>query len=163
MINEKERIFDHIPTASEIEDAFFHDDPENDPNDPRCLKYQRVHSYPKIKWVKVILCVLLTLFIASVGGILLQHFIKNIYLSIFVPIGYIFLMVIVHIKNIVIFIVELYQNYAPIEVRNKCRFYPSCSDYMILSIKKYGFLKGFIKGCKRMARCKYPNGGYDYP
>lgn len=162
----KERIYDHMPTASELEDALFvsdSSDPERDPNDPRSINYKRVHSYPKIKWLKIILCVVTTLLIASGIGLLLHHFFENLYLSIFIPIGFIVLMALIHIKSIVILIVELYQNFAPLKVRERCRFYPSCSDYMILSLKKYGFIKGFIKGVKRFRRCKYPNGGFDYP
>jgi putative component of membrane protein insertase Oxa1/YidC/SpoIIIJ protein YidD len=34
---------------------------------------------------------------------------------------------------------------------------------MIMAIKKYGSIKGFILGLKRLFRCHYPNGGYDYP
>lgn len=163
MTKQKERFYDHMPTASDIKDALFVSDPENDPNDPRSINYKRVHSYPKIKWVKIIICFLTTLIIASGIGLLLDSLFSIIYLSIFAPIVFIFLMAFIHIKSIVIFIVELYQNFAPLKVRDRCRFYPSCSDYMILSLKKYGFIKGFIKGVKRFRRCKYPNGGFDYP
>jgi putative component of membrane protein insertase Oxa1/YidC/SpoIIIJ protein YidD len=34
---------------------------------------------------------------------------------------------------------------------------------MIMAIQKYGSVKGFILGFKRLLRCRYPNGGYDYP
>jgi uncharacterized protein len=34
----------------------------------------------------------------------------------------------------------------------RCRFTPSCSQYMLLSIRKYGALKGFLKGCDRLMR-----------
>ena len=160
---EKERIFDHIPSATEIESAFFHDDPENDPNDPRCIKYKRVHSYPKIKWLKVILSILITSCLSIGLEFLLEHFFHNLLMDILIPVGFILIMIFIHIKRVIIFFVEIYQNFAPITVREKCRFYPSCSDYMIMSLKKYGFFKGFPKGIKRMLRCKYPNGGYDYP
>ena len=35
----------------------------------------------------------------------------------------------------------------------KCRFYPTCSEYTILSIKKHGFIMGWIKGICRILRC----------
>ena len=43
-----------------------------------------------------------------------------------------------------------------------CRFYPSCSTYMLESIKKYGAVKGCMLGIKRISRC-HPlhKGGYD--
>jgi putative component of membrane protein insertase Oxa1/YidC/SpoIIIJ protein YidD len=34
---------------------------------------------------------------------------------------------------------------------------------MLLAIEKYGLIKGIIKGLKRIWKCKYPNGGLDYP
>ena len=38
-----------------------------------------------------------------------------------------------------------------------------CSQYMILSIKKYGGFKGFVNGIKRLQRCHPPHGGVDNP
>lgn len=43
-----------------------------------------------------------------------------------------------------------------------CRFYPSCSQYTISAIEKYGFLKGTWLGIKRISRCHPFNpGGFD--
>ncbi len=43
-----------------------------------------------------------------------------------------------------------------------CRFYPSCSKYTYQAIKKYGMLKGGLKGVKRISKCHPFNpGGYD--
>ncbi|MGC8976684.1 MAG: membrane protein insertion efficiency factor YidD [Candidatus Ratteibacteria bacterium] len=42
-----------------------------------------------------------------------------------------------------------------------CRFYPSCSDFMIGVIEKKGF-KGFLIGIKRILKCHpFNKGGYD--
>lgn len=70
---------------------------------------------------------------------------------------------IVSIKTFFIGCVLAYKSYAPMEVRNRCRFEPSCSTYMILAVEKYGLIKGFIKGVKRIQRCHAPNSGIDYP
>lgn len=59
--------------------------------------------------------------------------------------------------------IRLYQLKAPAEVRLVCNFEPTCSEYMILAIKKYGLIRGVIKGIKRIRRCHYPNCGIDYP
>ncbi len=66
-------------------------------------------------------------------------------------------------KRFVIGVVLLYKAFAPMEVREKCRFEPTCSTYMIIAIKKYGLVYGVIKGIRRLLRCKPPNGGIDYP
>ena len=45
-----------------------------------------------------------------------------------------------------------------------CRFYPSCSEYAILAIKKYGPFKGLIKAIWRILRCNpFSKGGIDFP
>ncbi len=65
--------------------------------------------------------------------------------------------------KLVIFLARIYQKNAPKRIRNNCRFVPSCSQYMILAIQKYGVIKGVSMGINRLGRCKYPNGGEDYP
>ena len=45
-----------------------------------------------------------------------------------------------------------------------CRFEPSCSEYMILAVRKYGPIRGAAKGVRRICRCHPWNpGGYDPP
>ena len=45
-----------------------------------------------------------------------------------------------------------------------CRFYPSCSEYFILAVEKYGPWRGAFKGVGRICRCHPWNpGGYDPP
>ncbi len=45
-----------------------------------------------------------------------------------------------------------------------CRFEPSCSRYMVESLKKYGLFRGLAKGLRRISRCHPWNpGGYDPP
>jgi len=44
----------------------------------------------------------------------------------------------------------------------RCRFDPSCSQYMYIAIERYGALKGFWMGLKRLVRCQpCCRGGYD--
>lgn len=42
-----------------------------------------------------------------------------------------------------------------------CRYSPTCSEYAIQAIKKYGPFKGFGLAVKRIARC-HPWGGHGY-
>ncbi len=45
-----------------------------------------------------------------------------------------------------------------------CRFYPSCSEYFILSVRKYGPINGTWRGVYRICRCNpWHPGGYDPP
>ena len=65
-------------------------------------------------------------------------------------------------KRAIIWIVHLYQNLASDEVRLRCVFEPSCSEYMILAVRKYGVIRGVAKGINRMRRCGHEQ-GIDYP
>ena len=67
------------------------------------------------------------------------------------------------IRKTAIWAIHFYQNKAPDKVRLRCVFEPSCSEYAILAIKKYGFIIGVIKTIGRLRRCHFPNGGQDYP
>lgn len=47
---------------------------------------------------------------------------------------------------------------------NVCRFEPSCSRYMVGSMRKYGFARGLYRGLRRLCRCHPWNpGGFDPP
>ena len=44
----------------------------------------------------------------------------------------------------------------------KCKFYPTCSEYTIQAIEKYGGFRGSLIGLKRILRCNpFSKGGYD--
>lgn len=43
-----------------------------------------------------------------------------------------------------------------------CRFKPTCSEYAIQALDKYGFFKGGLKAVWRVLRCNpFNKGGYD--
>ncbi|HEY7156343.1 MAG TPA: membrane protein insertion efficiency factor YidD [Gemmataceae bacterium] len=45
-----------------------------------------------------------------------------------------------------------------------CRFEPSCSEYFIQAVHKYGPLRGACKGVWRICRCNpFSSGGFDPP
>lgn len=49
-----------------------------------------------------------------------------------------------------------------LKTTKSCRFYPSCSEYFYLAVKKYGLFRGFFKGFYRVLKCHPFNfGGYD--
>lgn len=60
--------------------------------------------------------------------------------------------------------VKLYQFLISPWLGPRCRFYPSCSQYFILSVQKFGLIRGLCKGSARICRCHPWNpGGYDPP
>jgi len=44
-----------------------------------------------------------------------------------------------------------------------CRFHPTCSDYAIVAVEKYGLLKGGVKAVWRVLRCNPFNSGGNDP
>lgn len=65
-------------------------------------------------------------------------------------------------RKLVILLIRMYQKFiSPLKPRT-CRFYPTCSEYSIKAIEKYGLVKGGLKSIKRIIRCNPLNpGGYD--
>ena len=95
--------------------------------------------------------------------VLLKHFEVGKLLLVLIPIVLGLLFFLLNFKSICVDFVLLYQKLAPEKLRRSCLFEPSCSEYMLLAIEKYGVFKGVIKGIKRLIRCHHPNGGVDYP
>lgn len=64
----------------------------------------------------------------------------------------------------IIGLVRCYQKYLSPMLGANCRFTPTCSQYMIEAVQKYGALRGGWKGVRRICRCHplHP-GGYDPP
>lgn len=61
-----------------------------------------------------------------------------------------------------ILLVRLYQIAISPFLGNNCRFYPSCSSYMIEAIQVHGVFKGLYLGTRRILRCHpYSDGGLD--
>lgn len=64
-------------------------------------------------------------------------------------------------KRFLIKLIELYQSF-PFSSHNKCRFVPTCSEYMKQAIEKYGSIKGLKLGLKRILKCHpFGKSGYD--
>jgi len=63
----------------------------------------------------------------------------------------------------VICIIKLYQRWiSPLKAVPSCRFYPTCSQYAIDAISKYGIIKGGFMAVKRILKCHpFHPGGYD--
>ncbi|MCG9479113.1 MAG: membrane protein insertion efficiency factor YidD [Actinomycetia bacterium] len=65
-------------------------------------------------------------------------------------------------KTIVIFIIKGYKKILSPILPDSCRFYPTCSQYAIDALYKFGVLKGSMKAIYRILRCNpFNKGGYD--
>jgi len=58
------------------------------------------------------------------------------------------------LKKILIAIVRFYQrNISPYKGGATCRFVPTCSEYALEALEKYGALKGSLLAIRRILRC----------
>lgn len=66
-------------------------------------------------------------------------------------------------KQIILFCIKLYQKYlSPLKGKPTCIYTPTCSQYAVTAIERYGFLKGSFLAVKRIIRCHpFAKGGYD--
>jgi putative membrane protein insertion efficiency factor len=56
-------------------------------------------------------------------------------------------------KRLLIGLIRLYKITLSPLLGNRCRFYPSCSDYAREAIDRFGALKGGYLAIRRLARC----------
>ena len=155
----KTEAFSHPPSAEELMEIYA----SSERNDPKSPYYERILVRPKISVLRILLCVAGTLLACAGGAItgwILTHKVLPTLLGLF---GIFILICFIFAKRILITLVKIYQATAPESVRKRCRYEPSCSVYMILSVEKYGFWRGLRKGLKRWKSCKPPNGGFDMP
>ena len=65
-------------------------------------------------------------------------------------------------KKILIGMIKLYRKYLSPLKSTKCPYYPTCSQYGLEAIEKYGALKGSLLAVWRILRCNpFSHGGYD--
>ncbi|MCI6276861.1 MAG: membrane protein insertion efficiency factor YidD [Clostridium sp.] len=65
-------------------------------------------------------------------------------------------------KRILISMINFYRKYISPLKGPSCRFYPTCSQYALEAIEKYGALKGSFLALKRILKCHpFNKGGYD--
>ncbi len=64
-------------------------------------------------------------------------------------------------KKVMIWMIRWYQLYISPLTPPSCRYTPTCSQYTLEAIQKYGPIKGVWLGIKRIARC-HPWGGHGY-
>ncbi|HEK86432.1 MAG: membrane protein insertion efficiency factor YidD [Candidatus Saccharicenans sp.] len=65
-------------------------------------------------------------------------------------------------KFIALGLIRIYQLLISPLFGHNCRYYPTCSEYTYIAIKKYGLIKGSWLGGKRILRCHpFHEGGID--
>lgn len=65
-------------------------------------------------------------------------------------------------KTVLIGMIRFYRSFISPLKPPCCRFTPTCSEYALQAIEKYGALKGSWLAVKRIVRCNpFCKGGYD--
>ena len=65
-------------------------------------------------------------------------------------------------KKIILALIRFYRKYLSPLKKPCCRFWPTCSDYSLQAVEKYGVLKGGWLSIKRISKCHpFHSGGYD--
>ncbi|MDE6314054.1 MAG: membrane protein insertion efficiency factor YidD [Lachnospiraceae bacterium] len=134
-----------------------------DKQDPRSTAYIRKLKRPAINWFKICLCMFLPIILIVALIVFLNYIGFSMMSCIITAVALLLLYITLTLKKSAICIIKVYQRYAPESLRNKCRFEPSCSEYMVLSIEMYGLFKGLKKGICRLKRCNINGGGFDFP
>jgi len=65
-------------------------------------------------------------------------------------------------KWLVMALIRIYQTIISPLLGPRCRYMPTCSQYMLEAVNRYGVFKGGWLGLKRLIRCNpWAKGGYD--
>jgi putative membrane protein insertion efficiency factor len=65
-------------------------------------------------------------------------------------------------KKIAILMIQFYRLFISPLKPPTCRFVPTCSEYALQAIEKYGFIRGGSMALRRILRCHpFHPGGYD--
>ncbi|MCM0598877.1 membrane protein insertion efficiency factor YidD [Periweissella fabalis] len=65
-------------------------------------------------------------------------------------------------RKVFIGFVRLYQKFISPLFPPSCRYYPTCSNYAIVALKKHGAMRGTLMTLARIMRCQpFVPGGYD--
>ena len=65
-------------------------------------------------------------------------------------------------KQILLRVIRFYQRAVSPLFPPRCRYIPTCSEYALEAVEKYGAVKGTFLATKRILRCNpFHKGGYD--
>jgi uncharacterized protein len=65
-------------------------------------------------------------------------------------------------RRLVLIPLRLYQRLISPLFGQRCRYYPSCSEYAAQAIERFGILRGLVLAAWRLLRCNpWSRGGFD--
>jgi putative membrane protein insertion efficiency factor len=67
------------------------------------------------------------------------------------------------IRGIAVTPVRLYQRLISPALPRRCKYHPSCSEYAVSAVKRFGVLRGAVLAVWRLLRCNpWSHGGVDF-
>jgi putative membrane protein insertion efficiency factor len=59
--------------------------------------------------------------------------------------------------------IRFYQRFISPALPQRCKYYPSCSQYSVTAVRRYGILRGLVLSAWRVLRCNpWSHGGVDF-
>jgi len=66
------------------------------------------------------------------------------------------------VRRLAVFPIRLYQWFLSPLLGQRCRYYPSCSEYAVQAVQRFGILRGAVLAGWRLLRCNpWSRGGFD--
>ena len=66
------------------------------------------------------------------------------------------------VRRVAVLPIRLYQLLLSPMIGERCKYYPSCSDYAAQAIERFGILRGLVLAAWRLLRCNpWSHGGFD--
>ena len=67
------------------------------------------------------------------------------------------------LRTIAVVPIRLYQRAISPALPQRCKYYPTCSEYAVQAVRSYGILKGLVLAAWRLLRCNpWSHGGIDF-
>ena len=67
------------------------------------------------------------------------------------------------LREIAVAPVRLYQRAISPALPQTCRYHPSCSQYAVTAVRRFGILRGLVLAAWRLVRCNpWSHGGVDF-
>lgn len=116
---------------------------------------------PHIRWGKVILVIFV---FEALLGLCIAHLGLSASSSFFLADIIHFATLCVCGKRVLRLIVHIYQRYAPDSIRRQCSCQPTCSEYALLALDKYNYVKAMYLIFRRVTHtCQQTGYKLDYP
>ena len=66
------------------------------------------------------------------------------------------------LRTVFVFPIRIYQRLISPLLGPRCKYYPSCSEYAVQAVQRFGILRGLVLATWRLLRCNpWSHGGVD--